>query len=137
MGLLESSDAHTTMAQAMIIQFIPSESHRVISPKTCNALEEYIDKTKLKLTSLQTKRFRDNLSKKERGTFSSLKDNKSIVIKKADKSNSIVIMDKQQYIREAERQLKSKHYMQVEKPDLKELHKRIQDKINKMHVQES
>lgn len=108
-----------------------------IPPKTCNALEEYIDKTKLELTSLQTKRFRDNLSKEERRALSSLNDNKNIVIKKADKSNTIVIMDKQQYITEAERQLKSKHYMQVEKPDLKELHNHIQDKINEMHLHKS
>lgn len=122
----------------MILKFIPLESHRVISPqKTCNALEEYIDKTKMELTSLQPKRFRDNISKEEREALSSLKNNKNIVIKKADKSNTIVIMDKQQYTTEAQRQLQSKHYMQVEKPDLKELHNCIQDKVNEMHLQES
>lgn len=46
-------------------------------------------------------------------------------------------MDKQQYTTEAQRQLQSKHYMQVEKLDLKELHNCIQDKVNEMHVQES
>lgn len=49
-------------------------------------------------------------------------------------------MDKQRYITEAQCQNKSKHTkcnMEVEKPDLKELHNRIQDKVNKMHVQES
>lgn len=61
----------------------PFRKSWVISPpKTCNALEEYIDKTKLELTSLQMYRFRDNLSKEEIGALSSLKDNKNIVIEK-------------------------------------------------------
>lgn len=46
--------------------------------------------------------------------MSPLKDNKRI--KKRDKSNTIIKIDKQQYTTEAERQLKFKHYMQLIKP---------------------
>lgn len=42
-------------------------------------------------------------------------------------------MDKKQYIAESLRQLQSKHYMQVEKPNLNNLHSMIQSKIVEMH----
>lgn len=46
-------------------------------------------------------------------------------------------MDRNQYISEAERQLLSKHYMQVQKPDLQHLHDLIQKRINEMHARGS
>ena len=58
------------------------------------------------------------MTKDERNALLSLKDNNQIVIKKADKSNTIVIMDKEQYVLEGLRQLKSKHYIEVMQPDL-------------------
>ena len=106
-------------------------------PTTCNELEQYIDKTKLELSSITTKTLRDNLVNSERNALSSLKNNSNIVIKKADKSNTIVIMDRDQYISEAERQLLSKHYLQVEKPDLQHLHDLIQKRIIEMHARGS
>lgn len=48
------------------------------------------------------------------------------MIKKADKSNTVVIMDREKYFSEALRQLKSKHYIEVDKPDLSHLHNIIQ-----------
>lgn len=88
----------------------------------CGALENYIDKTKLEISSLPIKQFQDNLTSQERAALTSLKNNRHIVIKKADKSNTVVIMDREKYISEALRQLKSKHYIEVDKPDLSRLH---------------
>lgn len=48
--------------------------------------------TKLELTSMTIKRFKDNLTKREREPFVSLTNDLEIVIKKADKSNTIVVM---------------------------------------------
>ena len=62
----------------------------------------------------------------------SLNNNDQIVIKKADKSNTIVIMDKEQYILEGLRQLHSKHYVEVAKPDLQTLNIVIQEKLSEM-----
>lgn len=59
--------------------------------------------------------------------FSLLKNSFNIVIKNADESNTIVIMDRNQNISEAERHLVSKHYMQVQNPDLQHLHNLIQN----------
>lgn len=102
-------------------------------PFTCYALEDYIDKTKLELSSIPIKKIHNNTSKLEREALTSLRNNNNIVIKKADKSNTIVIMDKDQYIAEAMRQLKSKHYMQVDKPDLHNLHHIIQNRVTQMY----
>ena len=74
------------------------------------------------------KRFEDNLTKHEREAFVSLTNNLGIVIKKADKSNTIVVMDRDQYISEGMRQLDSAYYVQIEKPDLEALHQSIQSK---------
>ncbi|XP_062592673.1 uncharacterized protein LOC134254146 [Saccostrea cucullata] len=102
-------------------------------PLACNTLEQYIDKTKLELSSIPIRKIHNNTSKLEREALNSLRNNNNIVIKKADKSNTIVIMDKDLYISEALRQLQSKHYMPVEKPNLHNLHKMIQNKITEMY----
>ena len=86
-----------------------------IPERTCDALEKYIDKTKLELTSMSINRFRDNLTKTEREAFVSLNNNPRIVIKKADKSNTVVVMDRDQYISEGIRQLNSTYYVEVQK----------------------
>lgn len=65
-------------------------------PLTCHALKQYIDKTKLELSSIPIRTIRNNTSKLERETLTSLKNNSNIVVKKAGKSNTIVIMDKKQ-----------------------------------------
>lgn len=48
---------------------------------------------------------KSNLTKEELVTLHSLTRNKELVIKPADKGSTVVLMDKEQYIREAERQL--------------------------------
>lgn len=55
---------------------------------------------------------RNNLSRQQRQALKKLKRNQDIVIKSADKGSKIVIMDKNQYLTEAKRQLNnSAHYI--------------------------
>lgn len=54
-------------------------------PFTCYALEDYIDKTKLELSSIPIKKIHNNTSKLEREALTSLRNNNNIVIKIADK----------------------------------------------------
>ncbi|VDI34228.1 Hypothetical predicted protein [Mytilus galloprovincialis] len=70
---------------------------------------------------MQTRKFRDNLSVLERLSISTLLNDKSIIIKKADKSNNVVILDKSIYLSEANRQLGSHHYKSVDHFDFKRL----------------
>ena len=68
------------------------------------------------------KKPRYNTSKKERQALQHLKKNENIVIKPADKGGAIVIQNKEDYIKEGERQLaNTTHYKMVE--DYKKLRK--------------
>jgi hypothetical protein len=80
-------------------------------PPACGVLENYIYKTRHELSSLQVRKFRDNLNAMERVSISSLKKDKDIIIKTSDKGNNIVILDKHNYLSEAYRQLNSQHYV--------------------------
>ena len=58
-----------------------------------------------------------NLTKQEKEAMANLKGNKDIVIKKADKNNAIVLMNRNDYMHEAERQLSNKkYYKKLEHP---------------------
>ena len=59
-----------------------------------------------------------NLSKEEWVAMTSLADDRSIVIKKADKGSCIVVWDRNDYLREAEKQLKDQNVYR--KVDLKD-----------------
>ena len=70
-------------------------------------------KTKTKETSLSSfrqynKNPLQNLSKEELATLTNLVKNKDIIIQKTDKGNSVVIVDKDTYIRKMENVLKEK-----------------------------
>jgi hypothetical protein len=60
--------------------------------------------------SSKQKRFRPNISKQELQSLKNLSRDTNIVIKKADKSNTNVIMDKQKYIDKVNRQLNDERY---------------------------
>ena len=82
---------------------------------------------------MQTRKFRDNLKPSERSSISSLLRDKSIIIKKADKSNNVVILDKNIYLSEAYRQLQSHHYKSLDSFDFKVLRQNINDYVIGMH----
>lgn len=72
-----------------------------------------------------------NLSPKERKAIKTLRSNTAIVIKPADKGATIVIMDKDKYIAEGERQLSNEqHYRKITKPVHPE---KEEDYINILH----
>ncbi|XP_062610216.1 uncharacterized protein LOC134271997 [Saccostrea cucullata] len=52
----------------------------------------------------------DNLSKEERSALQSLKSRDDIVIKKADKGSTVVVLDKETYMAEAQRQLSDERF---------------------------
>ncbi|XP_061171899.1 uncharacterized protein LOC133181402 [Saccostrea echinata] len=52
----------------------------------------------------------DNLSKEERSALQSLKNRDDIVIKKADKGSTVVVLDKEAYMAEAQRQLSDERF---------------------------
>lgn len=66
---------------------------------------------------LRQYRSHPNLSEEEMVALKELTNNKSIILKPADKGSSVVIMDKNQYIWEANRQLNdTKYYKKLQQP---------------------
>ena len=63
-----------------------------------------------------------NLSKGEFAAIKSLKNNDSIVIKKADKGSAVVVLDKNYYIQEGSRQLSDTQFYKQIPEDLTDLH---------------
>ena len=75
------------------------------------AVRTFVSNVNKSLSELNLKnRESHNLSKNERESLAKLKLNKSIVIKKADKGSSIVVMNRSDYIKEAEKQLSDKKF---------------------------
>lgn len=100
---------------------------------SCEALENYIFQTKLDLSSMKIERFRDNLSHSERSSIQSLKNDKTIIIKKADKSSNFVILDKDAYLSEANKQLSSNHYKVIDQFDFTALRYHVNEYLNDMY----
>ncbi|CAC5371890.1 unnamed protein product [Mytilus coruscus] len=79
-----------------------------------NAIENYLFSTRIELEKIQIKSFKDNLPKNERKALQSLRSNDHIIIKKADKNSSTVVLDKELYIKMANDQLNDNvHYEKI------------------------
>ncbi len=69
-----------------------------------------------------------NLTKSEKSAIRSLKNDKSIVIKSADKGSATVIMDRIEYIKEANRQLSNTlHYKKLSQPVFPKVSNRVNE----------
>ena len=76
-----------------------------------------LDDLKLKLGKLDILSETPNLTSEEFSALENLKKQHSLVFKKADKGNSLVVMEREFYIQEALRQLNNdKHYVQIDEP---------------------
>ena len=78
-------------------------------------IETYLSCLEERLLDIEipSKRF-NNLTKDERNAMYSLKDDKSIIIKGADKGAAVIVWDREDYIKEATKQLEDKEvYMEV------------------------
>lgn len=79
---------------------------------------------------------RDNLCPSQINALKTLKNKKHIIIKKADKGSAIVIMNRNDYLFEAERQLNNeRHYTKIEEPVFPETAKRYTEILNSLEEQ--
>lgn len=95
--------------------WVPKSEHISDQTKTLiSALDLKTRSTLKKYNSIDgiflTKKIKDNLSIDQRLAIKSLKNNRNIIIKPADKGGKICILNLQNYINEGERQLKNKKY---------------------------
>lgn len=76
----------------------------------------------------------NNLSKEEMNSLNQLKERDDIIIKPADKGSAVVVMDKSDYIREAERQLTDeKFYKKLDSDPTDNFAKIISKTLTSMH----
>ncbi len=82
---------------------------------------------------------KNNLSTSELDSIKSLKNNKDIIIKPADKGSATVLMNRTSYIKEAERQLNNeKYYKKLTEPiyhhNVKKIHTVLNDLYKKKYI---
>ena len=79
--------------------------------------QEMLRRSELNIQNIKRfkKRMKGNFNNNLKTVLRKLKKNKNIIIKKSDEENYTVVVDRQQYITEVNRQLKScAHYMHIE-----------------------
>lgn len=83
----------------------------------------------------QFKKIKTNMSKQEIIGMKDLISNNNIVIKEADKGSTTVILDREQYIREAQRQLNNEeYYKKIDNPIYPETIKKVQQILQILYI---
>ena len=106
-----------------------------VPPRCNNALENYVTDTMLAISSLEVNSFKDNLSRVERKSLVKISNNSEIYISKADKNNTTVLIDKNNYTRAGENHLRSIYYVELEQPNTASISKKIEEIIRKLFSQ--
>ncbi len=106
--------------QPSILQKLNQKERKIYTrPSREPYLNTYIDKLRQEITdeTLHNRRFqRNNLTKRERAALKRLSNNTDIIIKPADKGGATVIMNTEDYVKEAKRQLDNEvFYKRVER----------------------
>ena len=118
--------------------FRPSSSW--IPPKNrVPCLETYIQavSSQVRSSNFSDNRSHDNLPREERQALSSLRTRTDIIIKPADKGSAVVVMDRQQYIDEAMRQLNNQsHYQLLNSDPTTDFSAQIQSTLDDMKDRE-
>ena len=87
----------------------PFKNKSTFNPKGKDAaIELYLSRLEEEIMAIDTKLSYSNLTKEERLTLNSLRDDTTIIIKEADKGSGVVVWDRMGYLKEAEKQLGNK-----------------------------
>ena len=94
-----------------------------------------LDELKVKLGRINVLSETSNIAAVERCALDDLQNYHDVVIKKADKGNAIVIMDREQYIREALNQLgNTKYYTKIDEPVYPQTFTRVQEILDRLRT---
>ena len=97
-------------------------------------IEIYLSRLEDEIMSLQDNLRYNNLTKGERNAMFALRDDTSIIIKEADKGSGVVVWDRDDYLQEAENQLKDKEVYKELKGDVESpIIKIVKNAISKVH----
>ncbi len=92
-------------------------------------VKKQIDKHHPKSTKVK------NLTKEEREALHSLQSNPNLTIKKADKGSAVVLMDTDQYIQEAERQLNVRTQTDPTEKHIKLIEEILKEMLDKLEIE--
>ncbi|VDI82100.1 Hypothetical predicted protein [Mytilus galloprovincialis] len=102
-----------------------------------NTIENYLFATKMEICRLKINKVRNNLSKHERAALKTLRSNNNIIIKKADKNSSTVVLDKNLYIKQTLNFLNNSIcYEQIHEFNTNKISETIQKMIKQLHKKE-
>ena len=104
-----------------------------ISPVGNSALENYIFKTKFEISRLEVKKVRNNLSINERQALNNMIKDQQLYVSKADKNNTTVVLNKDEYIKVGTKHVNSMYYVPINKPNTMEIFNTIKNKANKLY----
>ena len=105
---------HLIQAMKRMFQYLGLRKNWIPTRSKNTTLESFIDLVKddvTRIANVYTPSV-NNLSAKERASLRQLKERDDIIIKPADKGSAVVVMDKTDYIKEAERQLADDRFYQ-------------------------
>ena len=98
------------------------------------ALESYLERVKIQIAEIKPIKPKNNLSHNEYKALTELKKKTNIVLKKADKGTTTVIMNKCDKIQEAQIQLNNReHYKPLRNPMAVETSQRVQELVAQLH----
>jgi len=96
-------------------------------------LETYLEEVKQQIAEIKITRPKPNLSRKERKALNTLKLNKDLNFKKADKGSTLVVMDKHDKIQEGQVQINDlNNYKPLDKPIVKDTHTKVSRLISEL-----
>ena len=123
---------YTTDSKEKYFTFIPKSHWQ--PPRQGHDLETFVSSVESDIASHKPPKPRhDNLTKEERNALHSLQRRSDIVIKPADKGSAVVVMDRDHYVSEAERQLNdSTYYELLDHDPTDEFAKKVSEAVEEM-----
>ena len=123
---------YTTDSKEKYSTFIPKSHWQ--PPRQGHDLETFVSSVESDIASHKPPKPRhDNLTKEERNALHSLQRRSDIVIKPADKGSAVVVMDRDHYVSEAERQLNdSTYYELLDHDPTDEFAKKVSEAVEEM-----
>ena len=105
-------------------------------PFANNAIETYLFQTKMDIDNFELPKHYSNLSKMEWNALQSLKKRTDIVIKKADKNSTIVVMNTKSYINQGEIHTSSIHYERILEPSIQNTAQEVKNLVEHLKITE-
>ena len=111
-------------------KFKPASNWHPLSTP-CMDLENYLESTRLELSKIKNINVHDNLTNL-RQALKSLREKTHLVFRKPDKSRGIVVINKEDYIREGETMLRGNQYTVIDNDMTSETVQLVKNQLNLM-----